>query len=200
MIYIASYAAIGLLVFVIYRFAESRCPTLRDVSMKLLFDGVEEIAHSLAETVGDVVPLSMRCGFVVSRTLHPVFLILGWPVLAVNLGRYLIDEMRKGSDKPVEKLEDFEKRGTPWKVMSIREIEAHEMVDDPAGGAPKVPFGHLNPLWQALKSGFRPGDRIICYMCRPDGTISSDPWSRGVEGYLLARRDIVVAKIPARSC
>ncbi len=42
--------------------------------------------------------------------------------------------------------------------MSIDDIEATETVHDPAGGAPTLPFGHLNAAWLALRAQMRQGD------------------------------------------
>ncbi len=32
--------------------------------------------------------------------------------------------------------------------FTVDEIEGHEIVEDPLGGAPRLPFGHLNEVWK----------------------------------------------------
>lgn len=36
-------------------------------------------------------------------------------------------------------------------ALPLADIEFWETVDDPLGAAPPVPFGHLNPAWEAFK-------------------------------------------------
>lgn len=42
--------------------------------------------------------------------------------------------------------------------QSVAQIEARERVDDPLCAVPDLPFGHLNPVWSALKAKPRWGD------------------------------------------
>jgi hypothetical protein len=42
--------------------------------------------------------------------------------------------------------------------LSVAQIEARERVDDPLCAVPNLPFGHLNPVWCALKAKPRWGD------------------------------------------
>ena len=42
--------------------------------------------------------------------------------------------------------------------LSVAQIEARERVDDPLGAVPDLPFGHLYPVWCALKAKPRWGD------------------------------------------
>lgn len=195
MIYIASYILIGLLVLMAYRLVEHKHPAFGDITRKADFDVIEETARILRGSV----PIPMRCGFAVSRTLDLVFNILRWPVLALDLARRFMHTMHKESAKADETLDEFLSQGTLWRYMSIAGIEAREKVVDPAGGAPEVAFGHLNPAWMNLKSQFRPGDKIGRYECLPHEVKTSDPWSHGVEGYILVRKERVVAKVLARS-
>jgi hypothetical protein len=44
--------------------------------------------------------------------------------------------------------------------LSIQEIEQREMVFDPLGAAPNVPFGHLNTAWKQFCEGMEPHDGI----------------------------------------
>lgn len=195
MIYIASYILIGLLVLMAYHLVESKHPTFSDITRSADFDSIEEIAGILLGSI----PISMRCGFAVSRALDLIFNILRWPVLALDLARRLTYKAPADPDKAEESIDDLTGRGTLWSYMSIPDIEAREKVIDPGGGAPEIAFGHLNPAWMNFKSQFRPGDKIGHYECVPYDEITSDPWSHGAEGYLLVRKKRVVAKVLARS-
>lgn len=195
MIYIASYILIGLLVLMAYHLVENRHSSFGDITRKADFEVIEETARILLGRV----PISMRCGFAVSRVLDLVLNILRWPVLALDLARRLTHKTPADFDKANESIDDFTSRGTLWRYMSIPDIEAREKVIDPDGGAPEIAFGHLNPAWMNFKSQFRPGDKIGRYECLPHGVKTSDPWSHGVEGYLLVRKERVVAKVLARS-
>lgn len=44
--------------------------------------------------------------------------------------------------------------------MSVAEVEKQEMVRDPLGAAPNLPFGHLHRQWQELRVSMRPRDEI----------------------------------------
>jgi hypothetical protein len=44
--------------------------------------------------------------------------------------------------------------------LSLQEIEQLEMVFDPLGAAPNVPFGHLNTAWQKFCEGMEPNDSL----------------------------------------
>lgn len=44
--------------------------------------------------------------------------------------------------------------------VSVDEVEAQEVVSDPAFGSPGVPFGYLSDAWSAFKGQVGPGDEI----------------------------------------
>lgn len=44
--------------------------------------------------------------------------------------------------------------------LNIQEIEQMEMVFDPLGAAPNVPFGHLNTAWKKFCEGLEPHDNL----------------------------------------
>ncbi len=43
---------------------------------------------------------------------------------------------------------------------SIEAVEAEWQVADPLGGAPELPFGHLNTRWRALVAAMQEGDQL----------------------------------------
>ena len=47
--------------------------------------------------------------------------------------------------------------------LSIAEIEVREMIQDPLGAVPKVPFGHLYVAWIAFKSKHADADGFLAF-------------------------------------
>jgi hypothetical protein len=76
--------------------------------------------------------------------------------------------------------------------LSISEIEQREMVTDPLGAVPDLPFGHLHPAWKKFVEGVKPSDAIWSF---------SMEWkySWGAEelraGYVIVRNDKIGAYI-----
>ena len=76
--------------------------------------------------------------------------------------------------------------------LSVQDVEDRELVIDPLGGAPEVPFGHLNPLWVRLLEKRQDHDQI-----RPFTATWKNDWGREdiVCGYALVRTGIVVERM-----
>lgn len=55
------------------------------------------------------------------------------------------------------------------KRMSIADIERANMIDDPLGAVPAVPFGHLNPAWLHLKNQQKSGGEFWGFRCERVG-------------------------------
>lgn len=53
--------------------------------------------------------------------------------------------------------------------MSIADIERANMIDDPLGAVPAVPFGHLNPAWKYLKDQQKSGEEFWGFRCERVG-------------------------------
>jgi hypothetical protein len=69
--------------------------------------------------------------------------------------------------------------------MSIPDIEDREMVTDPLGAAPHLPFGHLNPAWKKFLEEAQPSDEIWTFAVK---------WTRWGhvelrQGYVAVRGD-----------
>lgn len=128
------------------------------------------------------------------RILIPVLAITvfltAWPVL---LPWFLYQDY-------VEKKNNLARRAPDQSVdashlsdgLSYQDVEDRELVIDPLGGAPEVPFGHLNVLWLALLEKRQDGDQIHPFTAR-----WRNDWGREdiVLGYALVRRGIVVEKM-----
>jgi hypothetical protein len=70
--------------------------------------------------------------------------------------------------------------------LCIADIEQREIVHDPLGAAPELPFGHLHAIWCDVKSSIKPGDDIWSF-----GASWDDDWGRPQvrEGYVVWRCD-----------
>ncbi len=69
--------------------------------------------------------------------------------------------------------------------MSVAEIEKQEMVKDPLGAAPQLPFGHLHPQWVELRQGVHKRDQIWTF----SAFWKPWPWAPGETrmGYVVVR-------------
>ncbi len=82
------------------------------------------------------------------------------------------------------------KRGDLVEGVEVAAVEAKETVFDPLGAAPAVPFGFLNPQWQAFLAKGTAADAVWSFRAVRDGD-----WGLLDErtGYALVRRRKVVA-------
>jgi hypothetical protein len=118
-------------------------------------------------------------GFV-GRYVIPVLVvtavIAAWPVFLM-----ILLKKRKPIPRDPAELEFRVSAEDLGAEISIEEIEASEIVKDPLGAAPEIPFGHLNAVWVAFKARLNPEDSI--YRFNSDWT---DAWgySRHLAGYV----------------
>jgi|GEM_PF-4660824 hypothetical protein len=91
--------------------------------------------------------------------LAVVFAVVCWPLVAWWVVKDMARPKREDANVPIE---------NPFTVVqsdlveltSVAEIELRELVDDPLGAAPRVPFGHLHKQWVTFRNGVLPGDVI----------------------------------------
>lgn len=101
------------------------------------------------------------------RALLPlVGFCLIWPVVAVTGVASLIFSRRAKQFRETER--EREKRYRPKRSdlrtpMTVSEAELREAVSDPLGGAPELPFGHLNRQWLTFIQGARPSAMVWWY-------------------------------------
>jgi len=69
--------------------------------------------------------------------------------------------------------------------LTIAEAEKRHLCKIPELGADPIPFGYLNPQWEAFKQTLRPGDELL------EVSISESPLS-GVSGLCILRNNKVV--------
>lgn len=75
---------------------------------------------------------------------------------------------------------------------SVAQAELRETVQDPLSAVPAAPFGHLNPVWERLKSQMQPGDALWSFSGRWQDDLGR-PDQR--EGYVIWRDGKPVAHI-----
>ena len=73
---------------------------------------------------------------------------------------------------------------------TVEEIEKEEIVSDPLGAVPPLPFGHLNAAWLRFKSRLAPGD-VVWRLSAHGKEGWGAPQVR--EGYAIVRTDSVGA-------
>ena len=90
--------------------------------------------------------------------LAGLLVICFWPIAIFWLIQQAIEQRR----------EKIRKEGRKFRVtkedliekLSIEEIERCERVDDPLGGVPDKPFGHLWPAWRSFADKLNPDDTV----------------------------------------
>jgi hypothetical protein len=97
--------------------------------------------------------------FILEKILVPiigtVFVVTIWPVLLW----LKIKEVLWPYVPPVEKQFSIERKDL-LTMLTMESIEAQEMVFDPLGAVPNLPFGHLYKVWSDFKSNFATGCEI----------------------------------------
>lgn len=82
----------------------------------------------------------------VAPFLGSILIVVVWPVAVyMKLRQMYIDKYPPASS--VERVFSVEPANLIEK-LTVAEIQNRELVSDPLGGAPEVPFGHLEKAWQ----------------------------------------------------
>jgi hypothetical protein len=109
--------------------------------------------------------------------------LLLWPVLLVLI---VWSWLKRKDAEPVEEQFRVPEAGL-IEQLSVAEIERREFVDDPLGGAPRLAFGHLNPLWRTLLESVTPDSTIWSF-----STLRTRSWgAEQVEGYVVRTGDLI---------
>jgi hypothetical protein len=93
---------------------------------------------------------------VLAPLLGGTLMVLLWPVVPVMKLKQWWDERQA----EIRRKEDVFKvrRQHLLERLTVAQIEAREMVEDPLQAVPSLPFGHLNAVWCDLVAGLSPGD------------------------------------------
>lgn len=122
-----------------------------------------------------------------ARFLLPILALLaavvGWPAV-IWLG--IKSAMPRAESTGADGWEFGEFTVRPYHLTSrasIEAIEAQELVVDPLGAAPQLPFGFLNDRWRALLQTREPGDELWTFEA---------PYMRTTRlGYALVRSGVI---------
>lgn len=119
--------------------------------------------NSLSDVLADLRPerksLWLRLlNDIVGPALVGTLIVPFWPVLVFFKVKELVfGEPARG---PIDEPEFAVTRDDLQTQLSLQEIEQMEMVFDPLGAAPNVPFGHLNTAWKKFCEGMEPHDSL----------------------------------------
>lgn len=98
--------------------------------------------------------------------LAAVMVLVVWPIAIYWKAKETIDARQVKDECPPK--EFAVTRDHLLKCLSVAEIETAEIVSDPLGAAPRLPFGHLNPAWETFKQSITDGDLLWSF---------SAPWT-----------------------
>ena len=119
--------------------------------------------NSLSDVLSDLRPERKSLWFrLLNDVLGPVLvgtlIVPFWPVLVFFKVKELVfGEPNRG---PVDEPEFAVTRDALQTQLSLQDIEQREIVFDPLGAAPNVPFGHLNAAWKEFCNGMGPDDSL----------------------------------------
>jgi hypothetical protein len=121
-----------------------------------------------------------------ARLLAPVLtviaMVLFWPVAWWMRCAELLNERRVARQREEEIFNV--KPQYLLERLSVDQIEAREMVQDPLSAVPQLPFGHLNAVWSQVKSAMQPGDELWSFTATWPGSFGSPELRKG---YVLWR-------------
>ena len=124
----------------------------------------------------------------VAPVLSAVGVVLLWPF---GLAMKLQDMAAQRARIKREEADTFKLKATDLvERMSLADIAQREMVHDPLGAAPQVPFGHAHAVWQKFIDALQPGDEIWGFSAQR--TLSWGPQEHR-RGYAIQRNGKVGA-------
>lgn len=119
---------------------------------------------------------------VVVPILATALAIVAWPILIYSKlqERFFPRKAATSSEKKAFCVE----RSDLLVKITIEEVERQEVVHDPLGAVPDLPFGHLNAAWRKFKDALLPGDEVWTFAA--DWT---SEWGRPEhrKGYVIVR-------------
>jgi hypothetical protein len=144
--------------------------------------------NSLVSLIEDLHPERKKLWYRIrARVLAPVLTVIGmllfWPVVwwmkcAELLNDRRVARLREEEVFSVQPQHLLER-------LTVDQIEARELVQDPLSAVPQLPFGHLNAVWSQVKSAMQPGDELWSFTATWPGSFGSPELRKG---YVLWRR------------
>jgi hypothetical protein len=143
--------------------------------------------NSLASLMEELHPERKKLWYRVrARLLAPVLtviaMVLFWPVAWWMRCAELLNERRVARQREEEIFKV--KPQHLLERLTVDEIEAREIVQDPLNAVPKLAFGHLNGVWSQLKSAMQSGDELWSFTATWPGSFGSPELRKG---YVLWR-------------
>ena len=111
----------------------------------------DKAMESLQERVASFDPDRKKLSYrilnnIVGPILAVIFVVPLWPVVVYMKVKLMLS--KKGGDKSLEETEFAVDRQHLQERLTVVEIENREVVTDPLGAVPELPFGHLNDAWK----------------------------------------------------
>lgn len=147
--YLYAYLAVGVLVWLALLLENRRSGSARLAGPSPIMDALHPERKTLRYRIlsGLVAPVLTAVGVVL---LWPLGLAMKLQDMAAQRARV----KREEADTFKLKAADLVER------MSLTDIAQRELVHDPLGAAPQVPFGHAYAAWQKFTEAMQPGDEI----------------------------------------
>lgn len=151
-----------------------------------------ESLHDLLDAVNpDRKKLSYRIlNNVVAPVLAAVAVVVVWPAALYMKGKEIFG---KKSESALDEEREFAvERSHLQERLSVLQIEAREMVTDPLGAVPDLPFGHLNAAWKTFVEGVGADDELWSFTAPWQTT-----WGRREirTGYVVVRDGVPAAHL-----
>lgn len=168
MIYLYWYLGVGIAVGVLAYFDYQRTQ--------------QKPSDSLAELLDAVMPepkdLSYRIRkYMLAPAAAAITITLLWPV-AVCM--YLKDIFWKDKEPELKRGREFAvAHDHLQQQLSVQGVEAREIVNDPLGAVPNIPFGHLNPAWRTFLANHSDDDALWSFTARWENALGGEELKAG---------------------
>ena len=149
MIYLYWYLGIGVAVLAVVFGAHRLTKKDESESLSDLLDAVNPDRKKLSYRIMN--------NFVVPA-LAAVAVLVVWPAAIYMKGKEIFG--KKSDSAPDEEREFAVERSYLQERLTVEEIEARELVADPLGAVPTLPFGHLNAAWRTFIANSGAGDEV----------------------------------------
>ena len=157
MIYLYSYLAIGVVTLVVMYVTHKLISKSESDGLKDILDAMNPERKKLSYR------LINNC---LVPVLASVVAISFWPAVMYMKIKDLRDRGPGGRFE--EKVFQVSKADLQAK-RTIQQIESQEVIEDPLGAVPVLPFGHLNKCWSDLLARMMDGDELWSFKSRWDG-------------------------------
>lgn len=179
MIYLYWYLGIGVAVLAVVFGAHRLTKKDEPESLRDLLDAVNPDRKKLSYRI---------LNNVVVPVLAAVAVVVVWPAAVYMKGR---DVFAKKSASALDEEREFAvDRSHLQERLTVPQIEAREVVADPLGAAPDLPFGHLNAAWKTFIGTAGMGDEVWSFKAPWQTT-----WGRKEvrAGYVIVRNGVPAA-------